>query len=159
MNSSFTTLGVVLFLAIVAAAGRAQAQSFSNGDLSKGVASWRGDRDVVDDPDTAAAGNKVLAVELKKKAQTFSQQVDAGNAKSVTFTFDVKGSADYVGDGVKLTITRGDGSYFWQTYLKIGPAWQKQELKVGTNGSRKLEFSVEVKPGRGMLYFDNFAVK
>ena len=159
MKHPFTTLGAVLLLAVFTASGHVAAQSLSNGDLSKGAASWRGDRDVQDDPDKAASSNKVLAVEVKKsKSATFSQTVDAGSAKTLTFTFDVKGSEDYNGDGFQVKITRANGSFQWQNYAKIGPTWEKQEL-VFTNASRKIEFSIEVKAGKGKLFFDNFAVK
>lgn len=159
MKHPSITLGAVLLLAVVMASGHLAAQSISNGDLSKGAASWRGDRDVQDDPDTAAAGNKVLAVELKKsKSATFSQTVDAGSAKTVTFTFDVKASEDYNGDGFQVKVTRGNGSFQWQDFSKAGPAWEKQEF-VLRNASRKVEFSIEVRAGKGKLFFDNFAVK
>src|SRR5204862_4143531 len=139
---------------VFTASGHVAAQSISNGDLSKGAASWRGDRDVMDDPDKAASSNKVLAVELKKsKSCTFSQTVDAGSAKTLTFTFDVKASEDYNGDGFQVKITRANSSFQWQDYSRVGPAWGKQEL-VFTNASRKVEFSIEVRAGKGKLFFD-----
>lgn len=135
-----------------------QAQTLDNGDISRGTAVWRGDRAVQNDP--ADATNKVLAVELKKdKRQSFSQQVDTGGVPVLTFTFDVKTSADYKGDGITIRVTRPDGKYIFRGFNVEGAEWRKITCDYEPMGARRVTFAVEVKVGTGTLYFDNFTAK
>jgi hypothetical protein len=153
------THAAILVLLLCGGMNHLSAQTISNGDLSKGNTPWKGDRDVEDDPEKP--GNKVLVVELKKsKPAIFSQQVDTGDAKNLTFTFEYKVSADYRNDGFRVKGTRADGSFWWQDYVPAPGAWHKVEYFFkSVNGSRRIDFSVEVKPGTGKIFFDNFTVK
>src|SRR6476661_1359540 len=122
----FATYASFLLLLLCGGVSQLSAQSISNGDLSKCNASWKGDRDVKDDPEKP--GNKVLVVELKKsKPAIFSQQVESGGGQNLTFSFEYKVSADYRNDGFRLQGTRADGSFWWQDYIAVPGGWQKVE--------------------------------
>jgi hypothetical protein len=155
---SFLVFRVMIPLLLWAALDKIEAQSLTNGDLSKGNTGWKGDRIVVADPDKTE--NRVLAIETSKFSyKYFSQQIDTGRGNAMTVSFDVKISSDYQGGEFRIQVNRPDGSNFYRDYTAAPGSWQPMVFNyTEVNGARKLDLLFRVSPGLGKIYFDNFKV-
>jgi hypothetical protein len=144
---------------LIAACAPLQAELLDNGDLSKGAATWKGDRKVVDDP--ADATNKVIVVDVQKnRPVSFFQPIDTRGVNSFTVTFQMKTSDDYKGNGFTLRISRPDGNHTFHDYgVTARGSWRKFSWPFNDlRGNNKVTFTVECKEGVGKLYFDDFSI-
>ena len=139
---------------------RLPGQSFTNGDFSKGGSTWSGSGYRVED-DPGKPGNKVLVVELSKKATSveFGQAITIKPNSNFTIEFDVKPSADYAGQGFDVALTR-EGAWGFPAHLPAPPK-EGRRMKVNFTSDKtsgRARFSIKLGVFVGKLYFDNFTV-
>ena len=153
------TLWLPLAAALLATGPASRGQTLENGDFSRGMAIWKGDYKVVEDPDSKE--NKVLEIKLNKlKPAIFHQIIDSGNAAGFIVSFQVKCSPDFANDKpLTLRMVRPDTSYTWHEFLIGGTSWHTITWPFSRiEGAKKLDFTVECPPGAGKVWFDNFTV-
>jgi hypothetical protein len=138
----------------------ANAQTFKNGDFSKGASGWDGVNFKVEE-DPAAPGNKVLAVELSKKDKIaiFGQKIRVKPGTTATVSFDVKPSPNFAGEGFKVIMVRPSGWIISSEHPSPPKEGKHIEFKFENDGdARSVEFHINVEIFVGKLYFDNFVV-
>lgn len=125
------------------------------------------------DPATPAAPGKANAdvdraycVTLGNRVQSFSQKISVPrNATALKISFRARTSNGFLSSrsdvgAFQLKLMRpAGGSTFNDKKLDKGMEWQSFEWNHGlTDASRSLQFVIEVYPGVGQLYFDDFFI-
>ncbi|QYY36937.1 hypothetical protein [Ruficoccus sp. ZRK36] len=127
-----------------------------NGDFSRGLSGWKGDRKIAEDGD-----NKYVVVRLNSKdTQKFEQDdLDVKNVRAVEVKLRFRVSDDYSGRGFILRFSYAGGS----TYTNVDKGLSTEWKSIGwtfenSRGLDEITFSVEVLPGDGSIEFDDFSV-
>lgn len=147
-----------------------QPNLIKNGDFSKGKRGW-GTTGKVKKIGEGDKKNKAMEIELHDKRLQYLRvpiELDGREhrgLKSITVKFKVKkGKDEYKSDNeltgaLKLRMIRPDGS---SKFREINPhfseemEWATMEMSHQLKGEKSMVFAIEVFPGKGKLYFDDF---
>lgn len=125
--------------------------AFQNSSMDN-ASGWSGDRKFVTVDD-----NRVISLEAKKnKTLRFYQGADTSDTKDVVLKFRYQ-TTDYQGRGLQLRGKRPDGSStFRNIELKTDGQWNEYAWDFSeVNGSRRMEFSLELLEGSGTVLIDD----
>lgn len=108
------------------------------------------------------SGNPVAAVKAHSRNEsTLSQRVELrSGVRELVLNFRYRASPDYSGRGFRLLFERPDSSYtYWDIRAPSGADWKNRTITfTDLKLARSLILRIEVRPGEGTLYFDDFVL-
>lgn len=145
-----------------------------NGDFSNGKKGWKtsGNIETLED---GGSKNEVLKIKLHKKKRRYLSTVvelkekGGKEIKGVVAQFRVKGSDDYqsfykkINDAegalkIKIGVSGKDYVYY-QRNVSAKNEWVSMPMRYTLKGGKQIYIGIEVLPGEGFLFFDDFVVQ